>query len=882
MKYRYVFLIGITLLINSLSATNRKGQHPQPYQPKFSMSVDPFYQQIVDQVSYDSIYAHLQKLESFGVKEPGTPALENTRDWIHNKLVSYGYTDIVYHDFTYNSYTLQNIITTKPGADQPDVYLILDGHYDTITGPGVNDNGSGTAILLEVARLLSGVECGISIRFINFSAEEEGLIGSNAYVNNVVVPQNMNIRLVLNIDEVGGVAGMVNNTITCERDEGNPPGNNAASAAFTDTLANLTQTYTNLSTQIAHAYGSDYMPFEDAGYVITGFYETNESPYPHTPNDVLANMDPAYATEVAKAAVAAALYFSRAKTSYLNLYHAAAGVVQDTINPYPVELKIRTSGNITGANLNYRVNSSSFFTENMSFAWQNGDTLIYQANIPPQPYYAVIDYYFEVSTDQNLTARLPEDTSAFYQLHVLPDTVGPALQHQPLPDLSYLIQPVIFAVTAEDENGIGQIYLLINKNGGTYQELLLTHSSGHQYSISYPDTLTPGDSIFYRFRATDNSPNQNTTYLPDSGYFAFEVLNSVLFNFETGPNAFSGNGDWQWGTLSDPTIPTPAESKVWATNLSGNYSPNLQSLLESPVIDLTGKQDIRLVIGHFYQIEPANDGGNLKISVNGGTFQLIEPVNGYPFSSLYLFGEPGYSGNSYFWTEDRFDLSPFAGHSVKLQFDFRSDIFTNQRGWYLDYVRLDFRGSAGNHNPQITQYLPVNLDTVWVGSYQTFSISAVDPDGDSLNYRFFHRGEMVPDSVATFTFQTPGADTVTAVVEDPNGGSTAHSWYFTVSDTVTTLSTTDQPISRQFRLLPAFPNPFNSRTLIRYHLPTTTNLELSLFNLLGQKVTVLFSGKQTAGEHSIGLDGRDLSSGIYFVIMETGDFRQSCRILLIK
>jgi len=882
MKYRYVFLIGITLLVSSLSATNRKGQHPQPYQPKFPMSVDPFYQQIVNQVSYDSIYAHLQNLESFGVKEPGTTALENTRNWIHDKLVSYGYSDIVYHNFTYNSYTLQNIITTKPGTDQPDVYLILDGHYDTITGPGVNDNGSGTAILLEVARLLSGVECGISIKFINFSAEEEGLIGSNAYVNNVVVPQNMNIRLVLNIDEVGGVAGMVNNTITCERDEGNPPGNNAASAAFTDTLANLTQTYTSLSTQIAHAYGSDYMPFEDAGYVITGFYEANESPYPHTPNDVLANMDPAYATEVAKAAVAATLYFSRAKTSYLNLYHAAAGVVQDTINPYPVELKIRTSGNITNANLNYRVNNGSFLIENMIFGWQNGDTLIYQANIPPQPYYSVIDYFFEVSTDQNLTARLPEDTGAFYQLQVLPDTVGPALQHQPLPDLSYLIRPIVFSVTAEDESGIAEIYLLVNKNGGTNQELLLTHTSGHQYNVSYSDTLSPGDSIFYRFRAVDNSVNQNTTYLPDSGYFAFEVLNSILFDFELGQNAFTSSGDWQWGSLFDPTLPAPAGSKIWATNLSGNYSPNLQSLLESPTIDLSGKHDIQLVINHFYQIEPVNDGGNIKISANGGNFQLIEPVNGYPFSSLWLFGEPGYSGNSYFWTEDRFDLSAFAEQSVKLQFDFRSDIFTNQKGWYLDYVQLDFRGSTSNHDPQITQYFPVNLDTVWVGTQQTFSVSAVDPNGDSLIYRFFHRGEIVPDSIATFTFDSTGQDTVTAVVEDQNGGSIAHSWHFTVFDTLTALSTANQQISRYFYLHPAFPNPFNSRTIIRYHLPTLSYLNISVFNLIGQKVTTLFHGKQAAGDHSIALDGKHLSSGIYFVVMQSKGFRKSRRILLIK
>lgn len=275
-----------------------------------------FYQQIVSKVSADTVLTNLHILENLGVKGPGTAALDNTANWLISKYTSFGYTNIVRDTFYVNGNQMYNLIITKKGTAFPPKYLIIDGHYDTDDGPGVNDNGSGVTVILEIARLLSNIQTAYSIKFINFSAEEQGLLGSHHYVDNTVIPSNMNILLVFNIDEVGGVAGTINNTITCERDEANPTSNNAASYAFTDTLVTLTHQYSSLQTQIYYAYGSDYVPFQEAGEVITGYYETNESPYIHSPNDLLIHMSPTYVTEIARAATGAALWFSQA--SYLN------------------------------------------------------------------------------------------------------------------------------------------------------------------------------------------------------------------------------------------------------------------------------------------------------------------------------------------------------------------------------------------------------------------------------------------------------------------------------------------------------------------------------------------------------------------------------------
>jgi hypothetical protein len=170
--------------------------------------------------------------------------------------------------------------------------------------------------ILEIARLLQNIPTEYSIKFINFAGEEDGLIGSQHYVNSVVnaTTPKMNIRLVFNIDEVGGVAGIENNTITCERDTGSPTSNNAASNTITNELITCVGLYSPLDTFLSYAYASDYMPFEANNEIITGFFETNETPHRHTATDLLVNMDPNYVYNIAKAAIGATLHFAKAST----------------------------------------------------------------------------------------------------------------------------------------------------------------------------------------------------------------------------------------------------------------------------------------------------------------------------------------------------------------------------------------------------------------------------------------------------------------------------------------------------------------------------------------------------------------------------------------
>lgn len=280
------------------------------------------YADVANQVSQTNITTNLTEYEALGVKRRGTTALQNTLNWLKNKYTSYGYTasQIVEDSYTYTGSTavVKNLIVTKVGSVYPNTYVIVCGHYDSITGTGTNDNGSGVVSILEMARLLQNVPTEYSIKFINFSGEEDGLYGSQHYVSSIVngTTPKMDIRLVFNLDEVGGDAAKVNNTITCEKDmNGTPSTNNAASATITNELITCVGLYSPLQTFLDRAYASDYMPFQANNEIITGFFERNETPHKHTATDLLVNMDPTYNKNVAKAATGAVLHFAKAFTA---------------------------------------------------------------------------------------------------------------------------------------------------------------------------------------------------------------------------------------------------------------------------------------------------------------------------------------------------------------------------------------------------------------------------------------------------------------------------------------------------------------------------------------------------------------------------------------
>ena len=114
-----------------------------------------------------------------------------------------GNTVRVKNGFFFQTLTTRNVIADSPRGDSGNV-VVVGAHLDSVLdGPGINDNGSGSGTILEIAEQMTKVKPRNQVRFIWFSAEESGLIGSQFYVDSLPQAERDRIAAMLNFDMVG-------------------------------------------------------------------------------------------------------------------------------------------------------------------------------------------------------------------------------------------------------------------------------------------------------------------------------------------------------------------------------------------------------------------------------------------------------------------------------------------------------------------------------------------------------------------------------------------------------------------------------------------------------------------------------------------------------
>jgi aminopeptidase S len=156
-----------------------------------------------------NVQAHLNQLQTIANNNGGTRAHGRTGyrasiDYVQGRLNAAGYVTAV-QSFTSNGATGFNLIADWPGGDTNNI-LMSGGHLDSVTaGPGINDNGTGSSGLLEVALTVgrTNFQPQRHLRFGWWGAEELGLVGSTFYVNNLPATERARIRSYLNFDMIG-------------------------------------------------------------------------------------------------------------------------------------------------------------------------------------------------------------------------------------------------------------------------------------------------------------------------------------------------------------------------------------------------------------------------------------------------------------------------------------------------------------------------------------------------------------------------------------------------------------------------------------------------------------------------------------------------------
>jgi len=165
------------------------------------------------------------------------------------------------------SRTAQNVIASRPGGPQT---VVFGGHFDSVeAGPGANDNASGTAVVLELARVMAARPTPFTLTFAAFDAEEIGLLGSAHMVGQLSPDEVRSMRAMINLDMVGvGDAARV--------------GGDAALATIAKRVsADLGQQAGSLGEV---GGGSDHASFTRVGVPALFIHRTNDPNY-HSPND---------------------------------------------------------------------------------------------------------------------------------------------------------------------------------------------------------------------------------------------------------------------------------------------------------------------------------------------------------------------------------------------------------------------------------------------------------------------------------------------------------------------------------------------------------------------------------------------------------------------
>ena len=303
MKYKFILPALILSLILYAGCSEDSSTGPDEF---------GLVSQIIQSVNVDSLLNYVSSLSgnlpvnidgetvTISSRHRDFPGNDLAADYIQQKLEGFGLT--VANE--YFSGSGRNVIASIEGIVNPDNIYIICAHYDCMpaedVAPGADDNASGTAAVLEAARILTNYEFDNTVVFALWDEEEVGLIGSRNYAA-AARSEDVNILGVINLDMIA----WDDNDDGVLKVQENPDG----SADFICSILLEVDNDYNLAVEpdtVHHIGGSDHRSFAEQGYpaiMLIEDYSNDWNDYYHSPLDHVSNVNSSFIQNCTKLAL---------------------------------------------------------------------------------------------------------------------------------------------------------------------------------------------------------------------------------------------------------------------------------------------------------------------------------------------------------------------------------------------------------------------------------------------------------------------------------------------------------------------------------------------------------------------------------------------------
>jgi hypothetical protein len=245
---------------------------------------------------------------TFTTRHTLQPMCDLAEQYVYERFLAMGFPQVEYDTYSAFGTTARNIVATLPGAEAPEEVVIVCGHLDSTSpypatnAPGANDNASGTAGVLAAAEVLRPWTFHATLRFVAFTGEEQGLLGSDHYAALVAASPD-SILGVVNLDMIAYWATRRRIDI-----EGEP-----FCAPIMQVMQDACLRYTALSTVFVYdPWGSDHVSFSDRNMPAFLAIESDWDQYPcyHKTCDTWEKNLGGFGSEVARASIATAAHLA--------------------------------------------------------------------------------------------------------------------------------------------------------------------------------------------------------------------------------------------------------------------------------------------------------------------------------------------------------------------------------------------------------------------------------------------------------------------------------------------------------------------------------------------------------------------------------------------